>query len=162
MDLIADHLEDLQQRSGLSIETIQMMGVRSVPSPLPGAESAIEFPYFNVPDYRRWKLFPPIETAKGTLKYYQLPGSTNHLYILPPIAERLYDTMPLLLAEGEKKAAKLVELGYKAIGIGGLWNWKEKANWEGIPELKEIPFLNLETVIVPDSDLWLKERVNLQ
>ena len=48
-----------------------------------------------------------------------------------------------------------------AAGIAGLWNWKETDSWDGIPELKEIPFVDREVVIVPDNDIWTQKRTRL-
>ena len=49
-----------------------------------------------------------------------------------------------------------------AAGIAGLWNWKGADSWDGIPELKEIPFVDREVVIVPDNDIWTQKRIDLQ
>jgi hypothetical protein len=170
MPLHPDHIEDLH-KSALSDATIEMMGCRSVLgadctaiSPIfTQCRSLLEIPYLLNNGFRRYKTFPPIETESGTMRYFQPPGSENHLYVLPPIAEKLHDTREALyIIEGEKKTASLVERGYAAIGIGGLWNWKETESWEGISELKSIPFLKRDAVIVPDSDIWTQNRTDLQ
>ena len=120
-------------------------------------DSILVFPYPGSNGFCRYKPFPPIETASGIMRYYQPPGSGNHLYVLPPVTAKLHDTsVPLFLVEGEKKAASLVERGYTGGATAGLWNWKGADSWDGIPELKEIPFVDREVVIVPDNDIWTK------
>jgi Domain of unknown function (DUF3854) len=122
------HLADLKS-SGLSDETIQAMGVKSMKpgdisklasGGLPRVDSVLEFPYPSL-SFSRYKLFPPV----GTLKYFQLKGSSCHLYVLSPVAEKLTNILePLFIVEGEKKTAAAVQAGLNAIGIGGVWNWK--------------------------------------
>jgi hypothetical protein len=64
--------------------------------------------------------------------------------------------LPLYFTEGEKKAAKAVQEGLTCIGLGGLWNWVEKATGEGIEELGTIAWPDREAIIVPDSDIWTR------
>src|SRR5689334_12141240 len=116
MDLIDQHLADLR-KSALDDETIELMAVRSVVgaecasvSPiLSRCESLLEIPYFGNNGFRRWKVFPPIKTISGdSLRYYQQPGSSNHLYVLPSVAGKVHDSsLPLCMLEGEKKEASL-------------------------------------------------------
>ena len=166
MNLHPDHLADLR-RSGLNDETIAAMNVRSVlPQDVLGFEnglyacvdSVMEIPYPNIENFSRYKLFPPIETQHGTMRYFQAPQTQNHLYILPPIHQILDDFRePLLFVEGEKKAARAVQEKLPAIGFSGIWNWKERDTWTGIQELKPIPFADRQVEIVPDSDTWTRD-----
>ncbi|HXG50996.1 MAG TPA: DUF3631 domain-containing protein [candidate division Zixibacteria bacterium] len=161
-----DHYADLKI-SGLDDATIGLMNLRSVvPRDVPGfesglyarVESVLEFPYPNVPGFSRFKLFPPLETANGTIKYFQPPGSDNHLYILPSVLEKISNIKePLFFVEGEKKAAAAVQAGLNAVGFAGIWNWLEAGTWTGIEDLKSIPLVDREVSIVPDSDVWLRD-----
>ena len=162
-----DHLSDLR-RSGLSDETIVLMDARSVvPQDVPGFENGLyarvdtvlELPYPNVENFSRYKLFPPIPMPDGrTMRYYHPSGHSNHLYILRPVAAVLTDIRePLLLVEGEKKAARAVQEKLNAIGFSGIWNWKQKDTWFGIDELKLIPFSCRDVEIVPDSETWARD-----
>src|SRR5215470_8915482 len=99
MNLHPDHIGDLKA-SGLSDETICTMRARSVvPQDVPGFEnglyakvdSVLELPYPTVNGFSRYKLFPPIETEDGTIRYYQPAATRNHLYILSPVAEIVSD-----------------------------------------------------------------------
>lgn len=167
MGLLDEHVADLR-RSALDDTFIETMKCRSVQgaealtaiSPiLAQCESVLEIPYLMNNGFCRWKLFPQL----GDMKYFQLPGTASHIYILPALGEKLFDTAtPIYLIEGEKKAAALVQRGRTALGVGGLWSWKETDSWEGIEELKVIPFVDREVVIVPDSDIWTQKRIDLQ
>src|SRR5262249_40491178 len=84
--------------------------------------------------------------------------SGSHLYVLPPVAEKLPDILaPLFIVEGEKKTAAAVQVGLNAIGIGGVWNWKDKKSWKGIEELQVIPFADRDIGLVFDSDTWMRD-----
>ena len=165
MSLHPSHVEDLH-RSGLSDVTIEMMACRSVPPAgidklssggLQGVESVLEFPYPAL-NFSRYKLFPPLKTKDGTLKYFQTKGSGCHLYVLAPVTEKLADVSePLFVVEGEKKTAKAVESALCAIGIGGVWNWKDKDTWKSIDELQAIAFADRDVGLVFDSDTWTRD-----
>jgi hypothetical protein len=149
-----DHLSDLQ-KSGLNDEMTKIMGVYSV---RPGnisrmlgwnperVESALAFPYPSVEGFCRIKVFPPYEDKEGhKVKYLQRKDSGVHLYILPPVQAVISNlVLPLYFTEGEKKAAKAVQEGLTCIGLGGLWNWVEKATGEGIEELGTIAWPDRE------------------
>jgi hypothetical protein len=164
------HLEDLR-KSGLTDEIIALMACRSVPPKqigklqsggLPGVESVLEFPYPPLSggaSFSRFKLFPPFKpTDSHSIKYVQLKDSGCHLYILPPVSEKLADlSEPLFIVEGEKKAAAAVQAGLNAVGVGGIWNWKDKDTWKGIEELQAIGFADRDTGLVFDSDTWTRD-----
>src|SRR5262249_19212599 len=160
------HLQDLHC-SGLNDATIELMGCQSVPPAeinrlapggLTGVESLLAFPYFGVTGFCRYKLFPPLKTKDGSLRYFQPKDSGCHLYVLPPVAEKLYDSYaPLFIVEGEKKTAAAVQKGLNAIGIGGVWNWKAKDSWKGIEELQTIAFADRDVGLVFDSDTWTRD-----
>ena len=166
-----DHLADLKA-SGLSDATIEMMQVYSV-SPaqipkllnrdLPQVESALAFPYFDAEGkangFMRVKVFPAIKDEGGhKIKYLQKKNTTPHLYILPSIATKLTDPkIPLYIVEGEKKTAKAVEIGWTAIGIGGIWNWVVSGKKELLADFNAINLWRRSVFIVPDSDTWTTE-----
>jgi hypothetical protein len=173
MSLAPLHREDLT-RSGLTDGTIELMGVRAVPRSLidklkpggfPGVESVLEFPYqaLNGNDpFSRYKLFPPLRTKDNhTMKYFQRAGTGCRLYVLEPLLKVLPDPrVPLILIEGEKKAALAVQWKYMAIGISGVWSWSEGG--EAIDDFNHISFVDREVEIVFDSDIWVDDRIDLQ
>jgi len=158
-----NHLADLQ-KSGLSDETIEMMGAYSVrPADIPKeigwnpekVQSVLAFPYPGL-NFTRFKVFPTYEDTKGhKVKYLQRKNTGVHLYILPSVQAVLSNSsMPLYFTEGEKKAAKAVQEGLPCIGLGGLWNWIEKGTGDTIDEIDSIALVNREIGIIPDSDTW--------
>jgi putative DNA primase/helicase len=126
MSLAPEHLADLRA-SGLTDETIdalQVEAVRPADINIKGATSAYTLPYFNfdgsVNCFARRKLFPPVKTSHGTMKYWQPKDSLPHLY-LPPIADwqaAAKDvTTALTITEGEKKAAAACQQGLITAGM---------------------------------------------
>lgn len=171
--LYAEHVKDLKA-SGLSDQTIEKMEVYSLKSRellgLPDVmvfrvDTALVFPYFDhgqKNNFVRAKLFPPYKGKDGTQKYWQAPKTKPHLYILPAVDSVLNDpAIPLFIVEGEKKTAKAVELGLPAVGLGGVWNWKEK-NIGAIEEFNTINWSSRTVTLVPDSDTWTRDDKNLR
>lgn len=139
-------VEDLQ-RSGLNEETIRKMGIREATdierNLVPFSQNTgYVIPYLdnegnairdklatgeaeNIPFFRIRYHHPP-ETQNGKkLKYAQPKDSGVHVYVLPEIWEITKDTSrPIVIVEGEKKAAKAVQEGIPAIALGGVNNVK--------------------------------------
>jgi hypothetical protein len=139
-----EHLSDLR-RSGLTDETIRAARIYTVPpgeigKKLGGGDagvvSAYGIPYPGVEGFERLRCF--YDEGKTGPKYRQSPGTTNHLYCPPTI--NLAGAEPLIIAEGEKKTLKLAQEGFPAVGIGGVWNWCERAEGYNRPkQTKPIP-----------------------
>jgi hypothetical protein len=167
MTLHPEHLENLRS-SGLTDEMIRKMGCVSVrPATIPKhlgfndsrIESVLCFPYPNVSGFCRDKIFPTdLKTADGhSFRYSQKKNSGSHLYVLDEIKPMVSDIKEtLVITEGEKKTALLVQLNQAAIGLGGVWNWMRSG--EPIPELDKIPWLR-EVEICFDSDAFIKTEV---
>ena len=160
---LPDHLDDLR-KSGLTEETIQAMGVYTVPSgdiskilnwnPAE-VRSALAFPYPGT-GFIRLKVFPSYQDKRGHLvKYLQPKGSNPHLYLLPAVEAVLQDPSgPLAIAEGEKKAAALLQARIMTAGMGGIWCWLEKETHRLIPEVERIAWVDREVSLYFDSDTW--------
>jgi hypothetical protein len=149
MSLHPDHLADLL-KSGLTDETIQKAGVYSVPPDEIGRKlgggdtgitSLLAFPYAGCDGYDRFKCW--YQEGKTGPKYRQKKDSPNRLY-LPPAVDLAGDSH-LLVAEGEKKCLALWQAGFQVVGIGGIWNWCEKAEG-GYRQPRE-------SRLIPDFDL---------
>jgi hypothetical protein len=177
MDSLSLHpeaLEDLR-RSGLSDATIDAAGLHTAaPGDLPRLLSArlvdkvrhvLVFPYdgasHGIPmtradEFVRCKLFPPVSDGQGhTIRYYQRAGTPPRLYVPALARAALADpAVPLLISEGEKKALKGNQEGLAAVAVGGLWNWQ--AAGRPIADLDRIDWVERDTVIVPDSDVWTR------
>jgi DNA primase len=94
-------------------------------------ESLLAFPYPGCDGYERFRLW--YQEGKTGPKYKQRYGTGNRLY-LPPTVDFGGDSS-LLVVEGEKEALALVQAGYQVVGLGGVWNWCERA--EGYRQPKE-------------------------
>jgi hypothetical protein len=169
------HLADLK-KSGLSDETISAARIYT---PRPGdinkilgprfqkVQSILAFPYSGCDGFERYKLFPPIQTENGTIKYFQPPKTGNALYIPPDTKAILGDVnIPIYITEGEKKALKATQEGLFCVGTGGLWNWSDGSEEKKlIQDFEQIILKGRTIFIVPDND-WLStdrhgERKNL-
>lgn len=164
--LAPEHLDDLK-KSGLTSSTIEALGfaaVRPHDLNLRGVGSAYALPYFHLDgttnDFKRLKIFPPIKTDHGTMRYWQSPGTTPHLY-LPPLLSwhnvARHITTEFTITEGEKKAAAACQHGLITAAIGGAWNWTLKLDNGDkltLPMLDEFQWSDRSVLICPDSDAW--------
>lgn len=169
MSISPEHLSDLKL-SGLSDDMIEKAGLFSVPPcDIKGilgkaygdkVNSVLAFPY-GQNGFCRFKLFPPIKDKDGhKVKYFQPPGSGVHLYLPAGIEECLSDpSIPLSIVEGEKKALKAVQEGITAIGIGGIWNFKEKGEDGLIADFDNIPLKGRVINLIPDGDYQRNKSV---
>ena len=166
------HLEDLA-RSGLSVETIDAQKIRSVPpwaiDELLGFRtsrkitSALLFPFLNPAggymNFVRMRIYPALETKRGTVRYLQprrgSGGASSRLYFVRAVLDAvLYGDEPLVVAEGEKKAAALGQLGMPAVGISGVENWHVTNSTRLLPDFDYITTLHGRVVdVIPDADV---------
>jgi hypothetical protein len=109
---------------------------------------------------------PPIKTKDGhTQKYFQAAGSDAHVYMPPlvPWQDIARDVnRSIICVEGEKKSAKGCLHGLALLGLGGLWNWRQKlGNGERlvIPTLDLFQWRNRDVLLLPDSDCWRVARL---
>ena len=159
-----DHLADLR-KSGLIDKTIAMMGVRSLrPADIQKAlgydpksvKSVLAFPYPGADEFFRYKVFPSIKDKEGhAVKYLQKQDTGAHFYILKPVEAVLQNSsVPLAIAEGEKKTAALIQSGVMAIGIGGVWGWRDGETHTAIQEFDQITWVDRDVQLYCDSDIW--------
>ena len=142
--LTAKHLADLRA-SGLSDAQILACGFYSLRTadaisqrlnwrrPAVGMGDALAIPFFDSDgkptNYCRLKCDNP-RTDKRTgkaCKYESPRGSSNFAFIPPSTRTALKDSsIPLVLTEGEKKAAKADQEGFACVGLTGVWSWHKK------------------------------------
>lgn len=110
------------------------------------------FPYL---DHLRMKIFPAYRDRRGRkVRYLQPRDSGVHLYIPPGTEAKLKDpSIPLYIAEGEKKALRAAQDGLCCVGLAGIWNWKKKGSKDVIEGIKGLPLYQRQLFIVPDSDI---------
>jgi putative DNA primase/helicase len=169
------HLADLR-KSGLTDETIQLHGLRSVPptqiGPLlgwdsPRIQSAYLIPYPSLGeggwlDHVCLRLFPPLETEHGTIKYAQPRRTPPRLYLPRLNRAAIMDAaVPLWVVEGQKKALALAQVGLAAVGIAGVEGWHVGGSRELLPEFAAVPLRDRVIEVVPDGDYESNPDVNL-
>lgn len=176
--LTPDHLADLR-RSGLADRTIAAAGIRSVLPPeeldrllrtwTPGlyqrlqntVVSAYLIPYPNTDGFCRLRLFyntPDRSPPEGLPKYLQPSGTPVRAYVPKGVeAYREKVHVPIWLTEGEKKALKLTQDGAAAIGLGGVWSFKDGDDL--LADLREWNWRSRVVYLAFDADLGSKPQV---
>ena len=149
MQYLPHHLTDFL-KSGLTRETLEKARYESVPEKIieDGLDDLgrkkkkrlcshwkipITNPFNRQTYYDRKKLDEPIIQNKGKANekeiYYVSPAkSAPHLYFSLQVDDwkKILDSNePIFLTEGEKKADKLIQEGYYAVAISGVWCWSK-------------------------------------
>jgi hypothetical protein len=185
--LLPEHLADLR-RSGLSDETIARCRFYSVnddrsaerilqAKPPPGLVPALAIPFAGpggyLNGYARLKPDNPRLDEHGKPVKYESPrGVSNRAYFPPDTLPVLADPgVPLVVTEGEKKAAAADQAGFACIGLVGVWGWQKKRpiapdgtkapERELIDDLVAVAWEGRPVVIAYDSDLAEKYDVQL-
>ncbi len=168
--LAPDHLADLR-KSGLTDDTIRRHRIRSVPPGMIGQLLGFDLleicsvmlipfpsPCGGFVDHVRLKVFPPITTDRGTIRYLQPRGSGLRLYFpLATLDAVVHSTAPLWLAEGEKKSLAVAQLGLPAVGFCGIEGWHRAGSRDLLPDFEHLSLSGRVVELVPDGD-W---RTNL-
>ncbi|MBL9092407.1 MAG: DUF3854 domain-containing protein [Planctomycetaceae bacterium] len=94
------------------------------------------------------------------VKYESPIGQPNRVYY-PPGTESLVDNadQELLITEGEKKALAGTQNGFPAIGLVGIYGWKDARNERLLPELERISWKQRRVFIAFDSDIRTNQNV---
>lgn len=160
------------QSSGLDSSHAKLLGLHlAEPSELEAMGrkpvKTMVLPYFDLDgrqtDFRRYRyLEDPRSTwerlvtmTKGP-RYFQPSGTGVYAYFPPLVSWREIAAnakQPVLITEGEKKAASATALGYPCIGLGGVDSFaNKKYELPLLPELMEFKWDGRDVVIVYDSD----------
>lgn len=136
------------------------------PLDLPAQVAGFLLPYFTIDGKpsKFWRVRYLQDTRKGfdvlngrkPLRYVQPNGGVNEVY-LPPYVDwrKLAETpdIPLVITEGELKAACATKHGYPTIGLGGVYSFKSAKNKEALlPMLREFKWKARQVIICYDSD----------
>lgn len=148
-------------RSGLTASQARELGFRDTAHgySIPYYEPLTREP-MRTPDgkpFTRERLRNPVGGQKykspknGGIRCYFPPGVHAYLATNP--------TAPLLLSEGEKKAAKGTFEGVPTVGLGGIWLWKsgkgdDSLNMDLVPYVKS----GRDVVLIFDSDATATPR----
>lgn len=185
--LLPHHLADLR-KSGLSDATVRACGFHSLEAKghvrialnwekYSGALGAcLAIPFHDrfggrINGYLRLKPDRPLKDRKGKARKYESPkGQANRVYFVPGTSLALEDPQaPLLITEGEKKAAAATQEGFPCIGLVGVEGWSKprgkdadgKAVGERLmkDELAELAWDGRPVFVCYDSDAVHKPEV---
>ena len=177
--LVQMALEDFRDRSSLSPDTLkraqirlfsgdskrlkERLGFASINGQsILTVSRLVEIPSFSpdgqISDYH-FRLYPAIEDRR----YLHPAGKPARPYILPEIwAIREKANKPLWVTEGAKKVLKLIQHGSAAIGLQGIWGFREGAQGEEtflFDDLKRFIWQGRTVYLGFDSDLWTNPQV---
>ena len=146
-------------RSGLGPEDAVAMRLSALRSPV-GPLDNYRIPYLDIAGqdtgFYRDKIFD-----SDTVKYLQPAGTAPQVYFAPgvPWLRTLNShKTPLLITEGEKKAACACKHKFACVGLGGVDAWRRRG--EPLPALEAIPMSGGRQVyVVFDTDATLNPRV---
>jgi hypothetical protein len=163
-----EHDADLA-KSGITSETVATQRIRTVMPPaifddllgfqVPAAvTSMLLFPFFSITgaltDHVRVKVFPSIETPRGTIKYLQPKRSGVRIYFpLAALDQVLHSDAPLYIVEGEKKALAVAQTGLAALGICGVEGWHVGGALDLHPDLDDVGLRGRVVNVIPDADV---------
>lgn len=183
---VSDLFSKKLRSSGLSIEDAKVLGI----SPLTSDETqalhkgfrslaSLRIDYFDpfgkpLSDWPKAEQFYRIRyleegtgfadlTEEKKTRYTQLPYTVPVAYY--PKNYTWDDVVnnidePILITEGELKAAKACQEGFPTIGLGGVYNWKSPKNGvDWLPSLEFIKWARRNIYIVFDSDYQTNENV---
>lgn len=166
-------LQKLMLESGIALEYLARLHIVEVPprgdSALPLSVPAARITYFDLDgkpsNHYRLRLLRKLAGSNGEpLRYLQPAGTGNHFY-LPPVLPRSWreiaaDPMVnIVFTEGEKKAISAALRGFAAIGLGGVWNWKSKAEGGPIRDFSQFTWGHRRVFVVFDSDIYENPHV---
>lgn len=134
---------------------------------------AMQLPYFE-PDGRQnhfWRLrlleSPAASFRKKTPRYTQPPDTQPRVY-LPPLLDKNLTwsdvaadgEQPIIVTEGELKAACATKYALPTIGLGGVWSWRtKKRGMAFLPDLEAFVWEGRDVYLVFDSDLSTNTQV---
>jgi len=171
-------LEDLA-RSGLDEADARVMKLRpyergELPEILPPG-AGYRIPYFTVEGAERTDTYRyryledtrgkgfAILGSKKARRYSQPPDSPPGVYWAPFTRWDLVladAKVPLVVTEGEKKAAIATKLGLPTVGLGGVWSFRsKKMGARLLPELASVQWDERTVLIAYDSDAALNTDV---
>jgi hypothetical protein len=156
--LTEDHARQLQLEVFLAEDAKEQLGIA------PKAGMKICYFDFDGKPTKFWR-FRYLESTltsfqkaakKKELRYVQAKKTLNELY-LPPLVDwktvKSDPSKPIVLTEGELKAACACAFGIPTIGLGGVWCWRSsKHNLGLLPQFEEIVWGGRRVTVCFDSD----------
>jgi hypothetical protein len=158
-------LLDLSDAKLLKLELLQEAEAKKSLK-LPAYAAGFKIPYFaldgKVTKFYRYRYLA--DTRKGfdkitqpkPLRYGQPSATINEVYFAPFVdwvAIAQDPSVPLIITEGELKAACATKFGYPTLGLGGVWCFMSKKNeLHVLPSLQQFAWDGRMVYIVFDSD----------
>lgn len=137
------------QRCSLKIEYYDHLG-----KPLPDWPQAK--PFYRLRYLEASTDFDAV-TSKKPVRYVQEPNTAPVAYYpqnfdgWPSLCKDINE--PLIITEGELKAAKACKEGFPTLGLGGVYNWRSnKLGIEWLPSLEPIKWVRRHVYVCFDSD----------
>ena len=100
---------------------------------------------------------------QGSFRYSQPFNSSPHIYYAPYLDWKAIakdPSWPILITEGEKKAAKACREGIACIALGGVYGFKStKRHQDMIPDFDDIVWKDRAIEICYDADVMMKAQV---
>ena len=179
--------KDKLASSGLDTKQAETLGIYEVPSAKAkdkcfDARPALIIPYFGLdgkgqvaqaswPDFYRLRYLDKgtdiaaMATEKGDQRYAQ-PPRTGVCAYFPKLIDwqSIADdpSIPIIITEGELKAAAGCAKEWAVIGLGGVWNFKSSSQgYFFLPELEKVSWFRRQVYILYDSDFRTKAGVCL-
>jgi hypothetical protein len=174
-DLKTLAVNDLE-RSGLSAKDFKTLGLEILTADqtddyVGEPRASYRIPYFDLSGkrtaYSRVR-FLENHTGRafkkgGSFRYSQPFNSSPHLYYPPYLDWKKIakdPSIPILLTEGEKKAAKACKEGIACIALGGVYGYKSSKRLQDlIPEFYDVVWKDREVEICYDADVMMKSEV---
>ena len=146
----------------LHLSTMTGAQIKALEVGLP-AYGALKLPYFDVQGkptrFFRLRYLEDVPAKSGStklLRYVQLPGSLNEVYLPPLLPWRKIFTDPdtaLVITEGELKAACACVRGIPTVGLGGVWSFGSSVRQLPLlPQLTQIKWEGRTVYVCYDSD----------
>jgi putative DNA primase/helicase len=167
--LFPSHYDDLVNRSGLTLETVQAAGIYSEFDRARLARllnrrgwplhmgSGLVIPYRDADGttivFHRVKPERPQQRGGKSVKYLAPTGSTARAYFPPGVHQRIADgQVEVLLTEGEKKSLKATQEGFCCVSLPGVDCWHARKSTALLADLEAIKWSGRVVYIVFDSD----------
>ncbi len=124
------------------------------------------FPHYDLAENNSYAVVRPrsprVRDGKS-VKYEAPAGESSRPYFPKRSRPQLRKgSGPIHVTEGAKKALKLSQHGYTAIGIIGVWNWKKKGSDELIDDLAAVQWAGRVVFLAFDFDRKAGTRWNVQ
>lgn len=176
---VASALEDFRDRSGLSAEILHQAQVRIFRGNPDRLKDLLNFSSLNgqsilsvallveIPSFSfdgevsgyHFRLYPAAEGRR----YLHAKDRPARPYILNSVwATREKANRPLWITEGAKKCLKLIQHGRQAIGVQGVWNFRDSNSGQEnflFDDLEQFNWRGRTVYIGFDLDLWVNPQV---